>query len=382
MRGSRRLLLVIVLGAVAVAGCQIGGAPEPTPTTQPTPTATPASLSLRQTPIATWQPTPPPPTATPTPSGPPPTPTATPEPTVSPQLLRQATGVQERAERLHEALRDGDAETLLRLQREMSPEVAQLLQLAQQDPSKQGKQIAAALDELRAGLSGNLPKLDNGRKQLAQALGVAAADPASAPAENAPRSIENLARYAGDLADRAIAFETALQEGRTADLLRLQNELLTEAARGQSLQNSRTRQAEIVRGALEDLRSALGGDRTKLAGAIAKLQQAAGRTAPTGPGSPAATQPVDLQPLANELNNKLGALAQALNDPSNKEGLAKAQQELADQARKAEAAIRNDRSPRADRLRHAIGVVREVANGDGNKVEAARAALQEVMAGG
>ena len=385
-------LLLALAGAVALAACgreapaEVSAVPTPaatvgaalaTPVGQiSTVVAGAGATAVVITPAATLIPT-----ATPTPG----TPTATPTPAPSASLLREAAALQEKLDAFREATASADQAAVLKSQRELLDALPKAQAAATDDPSKAADKFRSALRDLRSALGGDLAKLDSAAKGIAEVTGGSPQTRQTTATPGTATSVQpvaNLAKYAKDLADQVGAFRKAQDQGNISDLLRLQKSLLDELDRGDAaLKNARSKQADTVRGALEDLRNALAGDAVKFESAQAKLKQAAetGGSDNTAKTTTAAKQ-TDLQPLANALSNKLNAYQHALEN-KNKDEIAQTQQALSDQVSKVQEAIKDDQSSRAAKLRTVLGALREAAAGDQTKIDAAKHALDSALSG-
>lgn len=382
-RRSLPALAVLVLAAgVVLTGCPAVAPAEETATPESVAQATPAPEGTATVEVT---PTPALPTETPTPSGPTPTPTITPTPAPSLATYQIADTLQQQAAELQQALALNDRESVLELQRDLLESLPDAEQAAEADDSPGAKTFREAVAELRDGVQGDTARLSSALKKLSAFTGTAIASATGTPRAGLPLSgqtavepITDIPRYAQRLAGMV----EDLQSAQGGDLLRLQAAVLKELERGEAtLGRSNLPQAETVRAGLQDLRQALGGDSVKYDSAIAKLRQAGGQSA-TGSqssrGTPSAN--VDLQPIVNDLNNRLEALRNAVNN-DDEQGIENARKALNEQLSKAQSQLNGMDSAKADRLRKALGPVREAASGDNAKVEAARAALQEALSG-
>jgi len=322
------------------------------------------------------------PTVTPT-RGPTPTPSPTPVPTLSPTARRSLSELESKLQEFRLAVRGGDNATTLRMQRELLEALGRAETPLRSDRSEEGERAREAIADVRAGLQGDLAKLDAGAAEIRRLV---AAAPAGTPlAGGTPTGDASAAADPEDLvkelADGLAAFRTAAERNDTAGMLKQQARIVELSGRlDQQFRNAHSPSADQLRSALADVGNGLGGDLDKLAGAEEKLRAWAGdepsASAPRA-ASPTA-QRVDVQPLANDLNNNLGALANAYQN-EDPEAVKRAQENLRKAVDKAAEAIKDDRSPRAARLREALGVVREAAGGDESKVEAAREALRRAQ---
>lgn len=392
----RYLTPFCLFALLLLSGCggssEVEFAPTATEAASPSPIVRATRSPVVLTPRPLGSPTRTTPTATP--SGPPRTATATVEPTPSAALSRAARDLDDKLDDFRAAVRDGDSQRALSLQRELLAEVDKAEQTARADKTKYGEQMLAALATLRIGLTGDLPKLDAARVELRK-IGGSAAAPAGTPGADATaQSIDSLEVFAGQLADKVANFQRALAKNDTAALLSIQEDILLDVERAETqLKDSRARQAELVRSALGDVRAGIAGEPNKLAMAESKLREAAGRSSqttqtvtpavtPAATATPQATPSVqpkaNAQQLAGELRGGLDTYVRATQEPANQQNLDRTKRELQDQLGRAESAIRDDNSPPAARLRTALGLIRDVLGGDSAKVEPARRALEAV----
>ena len=392
------LLVVVVVAGLLVAGWQVfgganeGGATSPDSVAKAKASATtaaatrPAAKVPTKVPTPIGTPTPAPPTATPTPSGPTPTPTITPTPAPSYTTTQAAAALQQQVVELQQALAIGDRESILKLQKDLLAALPDAEAAAQADPAPGAEPFREALAELQDGLSGDTTRLASASQKLAAFTGenvAANGTPGAYGLTGTPapavEPITDIPRYAGDLADKVEAFQTA----QGGDLLRLQEDVLTELQRGETVfGRSTSPQTETLRSGLQDLRQAMGGDTVKFDSAVAKLQQVAGQSAGNTGTATSQTQAnsVDVQPIANELNNRLGDLQNAVNS-HDQQALENARKALNEQLDKAQSQLANANSAKAKALQNALGPVREAAAGDNAKLDAARAALQQALSG-
>ncbi len=263
---------------------------------------------------------------------------------------------------------------LLRLQRAILTEADQDTATLRSDQSAQATALREVLDAVRAGVSGDLGKLDGARAELGKLAGE---DVTLTTASVKP--IADLSRFAGDLDGKVGSFADAIQKGDASSMLRLQREL-TEAADqvDASLKEVQSKPAEEARAAIAAIRTAFAGDLSKLDEARIHLRTISGVRQPaTAPRSAANVAPGDLQPVAQELRNKLIAVRDAVQTRQPVEELAKRRETLKAEVAKAEDTLQGTTDPRADRLRAALNAAREAAAGDDAKVEAASRLLEQ-----
>lgn len=182
--------------------------------------------------------------------------------------------------------------------------------------------------------------------------------------------IAELPRLAASLDEKIVALAQAVAT-RDADLaLRLQQELLREADRLETLLRAdQSAQAELVRQAIREIRTGAASDPNKLDSARAKLRVASGRPADsveaTGQGP---------QSLASKLQPKLRAFNDARKE-NRVDALLKLQQELLSDISQTEKALGNQHSDAADKLRAALQDLKSGLAGDDAKLESGIATL-------
>ncbi|MBI4494582.1 MAG: hypothetical protein HY690_17520 [Chloroflexi bacterium] len=218
-------------------------------------------------------------------------PAATPVASAAEQdLVGLLAAMADKLDAVRDAIRDRDANSLLRFQHDLLGDIQRAKDLAKQDDSREGRAVRDALDQVEAGLSGDLAKLDGSVRRLSDAT-VALARARGASLAPRPERVENLQRFAQDAARRVANFQKGYQEGDPSRLLRLQRDLLQLANDGlASLRNSQSPQAQQVKAALQDIQAALPSDLQRLESARLKLLEASGeRVQPTPAPSPAAS---------------------------------------------------------------------------------------------
>jgi len=303
-------------------------------------------------------------------------------------IPRAASSIAIRLDAFRAAVTAGNRSELLRLQQEILMEADQAeATLSQDDQSPEAIALRGGLGALRAGVSGDMSKLDTASASLAKAAGDTA--PTAAPSATGTTSaasvkpIADLARFAGDLDSSIVSFQNAYQKSDTGAMLRLQRQLSDKAAQADAtLKDAQGESADDVRAAVAAIRTAFAGDFSKLEEARLQLHDAAGATAPTTriQGTPSAA-PADLQPVVNGLHDELDGLAGAVRARQSADEVAKRRDALRAATTKAEAALSASNDPRADRIRQALGAVREAAGGDDAKAAAALATLDAALKG-
>jgi hypothetical protein len=273
---------------------------------------------------------------------------------------------------------------LLRLQQEILTEAKQDEDALGSDQSPQAAALRDAIKGARAGVSGDLTKIDAARNQLGQVSGQAAASGASTA-----KPITDIKGFAGDLDKTVGSFQDALQKNDTGSMLRLQKSLADQADQADaSLKGVQSKPAEQVLAAVGSIRSAFAGDTSKLADARVQLRAVSGAgsgnatASATVQAAPTAAGGQDAQTVAGGVRDKLNSLETAVHDPhQSTDEIAKRRDAVNTEALKAEAALKGVNDPRADRLRSAITTAREAAAGDDAKVQNALSGLQAALNG-
>jgi hypothetical protein len=324
---------------------------------------------------------------------------------VATDASQMAASLASRVDAFRAAASTNSKADLLRLQQEILVEVDQdsaaLALVAGADPSPSAAALKAGLDGVRAGVSGDLTKLDGARANLAKAAGYDSSVSASASAGAATggtpsgKPIADLGRFAADMDNTVNSFQAAFQKNDTDAMLRLQRQLSDQATQvDSSLKDAQSKPADEVRAAVASIRTAFAGDLNKLDEAHLHLRTvtgaASGGTSAVSSNTPS-TQPRLAQPsstppagdvtiVANGLRDKVTGLSVAVRDHQSADELAKRRDALKAEVTQAEAALgglKND--PRADRLRNALGAAREAAGGDDTKVASAQSALEAAL---
>jgi hypothetical protein len=265
---------------------------------------------------------------------------------------------------------------LIRLQRDILAEADQDSATLRPSQSAEAAALRRALDAVRAGVSGDLSKLDGARVELAKlagedtTLGITTAKP-----------IADLTRFASDLDGKIGSFSDSIQKGDTSTMLRLQRELSDAADQADaSLKQVQSKPADEARAAIADIRAVFAGDLGKLDEARLHLRAISGAFQPGGLSQAVANVAhVDLQPVTQEVRNKLIGVRDALQTHQPSDEVVKRRDALKDEVAKATDALQGATGPRADRLRDALNAAREAAAGDDAKVEAARMLLDQLQ---
>src|SRR5947209_4007928 len=265
-----------------------------------------------------------------------------------------------------QAIQSNNSGDALRLQGKLIEEIGAAQKLAASDQSDQGKSLTDALATLQKGLDGDaaalitagaiLDKLDTGPGQ----------------AQVAP----DYGGLAASLAAKMDAFETATATASQGDLLRLQQEILTQATQAEAaLGSDQSPQAAALRDAIKGTRASASGDLTKTDTARADLGRVSGQAAASG-GSTA--KPIsDIKGFARDLDGTVGSFQDALqrNDTGS---MLRLQKSLADQADQAETSLKGVQSKPAEQVLAAVGAIRAAFAGDTSKLADARVQLRIV----
>jgi hypothetical protein len=256
----------------------------------------------------------------------------------------------------------GDA---LRLQGKLLAEVS----AAQQSAGSGDSALGDALSTLQKGLNGDQSSL------AVASMALDKLDTGNAAASAAP----DYAGLAASLAAKMDAFETATATASQSDLLRLQQEILTEATQDEAtLGSDKSPQAAALRDAIKSTRASVSGDLANLDATRANLGKVSGQT-PDASGWSA--KPItDIKGFARDLDNTVGSFQDALqrNDTSS---MLRLQKSLADQADQADATLKNVQSKPAQDVLSAVGAIRAAFAGDTSKLVDARVQLRGVSGG-
>ena len=267
---------------------------------------------------------------------------------------------------LRQAIQSKNAGDALRLQGKLIAEIDAAQKRAAGGQSDQGKSLDDALALLQKGLDGDSTALATATAVLDKL------DSGPGPAEAAP----DYAGLAASLAAKMDAFETATATASQGDLLRLQQEILSEATQDETaLGSDPSPQATALRDAIKGARAAASGDLTKVDPARADLGRVSGQAADSG-GSTA--KPItDIKGFAGDLDKTVGSFQDALqrNDTSS---MLRLQKSLADQADQADASLKGVQSKPAEQVLAAVASIRSAFAGDTSKLADARVQLRTV----
>jgi hypothetical protein len=268
-----------------------------------------------------------------------------------------------------QAIQGKNAGDALRLQGKLIQEVDAARKRAASGQSDQDKSLADGLALLQKGLDGDSTALATAGALLDKL------DSGPAEAEAAP----DYAGLAASLAAKMDAFETATATASQGDLLRLQQEILSEATQDEAaLGSDQSPQATALRDAIKGARAAASGDLTKVDPARADLGRVSGQLAASG-GSTA--KPItDIKGFASDLDKTVGSFQDALqrNDTSS---MLRLQKSLADQADQAEASLKGVQSKPAEQVLAAVASIRSAFAGDTSKLADARVQLRTISGG-
>ncbi len=371
--GAGKWGVPLLLASTLVSACAFGSPPESPSVLGATPEA-PGSPSPEASPEAPLVVTPavsPTPwatsasrrTATPRPALPTPGPTSTPAP--SRQLSELTRSLDEKVAALAEALAARDVDRSLLSQRALLSEADRVETGLETDRSPQADLVRQAIRDLRGGATGDSSKLDSVRAKLRVASGQTGGPEGSGG--------QSLQAVAASLQSKLNSFNAARQQNQVDMALKLQGELLQEVSQAQkAVANQHSETADRLRGALEDLKSGLSGEDSKLESAASTLQALGAASSQSG-GSSAASSTL-LRDATGALEGKVSALQQALSGGS-REQLLQAQRDLLEEVARAEAVAKGNNSDLAARLRDAASLARQGASGDQAKLDGARAKL-------
>jgi hypothetical protein len=266
---------------------------------------------------------------------------------------------------LQQAIQSKNSGDALRVQAKLVAEMAAAQKLAASDGSDQGRALTDALALLQKGLDGDatalvtagmaLDKLDTGPQ-----------------AQAAP----DYAGLAASLAAKMDAFQTATSTASQADLLRLQQEILSEAAQDDAaLGSDQSAQAAALRSAINGARASVSGDLSKLDTARSDLGKVSGQAASSGAST---AKPIaDIKGFAGDLDSTVGSFQVALqkNDTGT---MLRLQKSLADQADQADTSLKGVQSKPAEQVLAAVASIRSAFAGDTSKLADARMRLRLV----
>lgn len=396
MRVLRPFIVLVMLLLAACAAPAADEVPEPTATELPTelPAATPQpsppllqqitpepSPGTPAAPLAARTPSAGTPIAKPTLA--PVTPVASPTPVLGAGARREATELSKRLDQLMVALKRRNSADLVRAQQDLRDALDRTDAALKGDKSPQAKELAAAADDLRGGLGGDLPKLDAAQKALVQAVGAQAT--ASGTPKAATPTVEPIAdldRFGQKMSKDLASFQEALAQRDAGRILSLQSQLLDAVARANaSLEGDTSAQAEKLRAAAGAVKAALSGDEPKYTDAQRLLAEASASSEVSGvqatPGTKPTKPTADVAVLAQNLDNGLAALRDLSTQKVSSDESARRRKELDKQIAQAEQAIAGNPASGAKLLQQAIGVLREASAGDTSKLDRAETLLRQ-----
>jgi hypothetical protein len=389
-------MTAFVASCASLSGGQVNG---PTPLASPRPTSgagSAASVGLgigspsparRLTPIRTATPTV---FVTPTITSTPGPPTATPTPAPDEATASAAQSVDDALVAFAQAQAAGDPAALLKAQRALLAAAAAAAPVANGDPTPYGKQLREALGNVAAASTGGYDQMVDAHKTLtlltggSSDLGVGTTPVAILPHPPAQNQQVGLAEVTSNLQKAVNEYITATNSGNQDSLLTAQRDLLQATAAADAASKVGTKQdAKDLQRIVTLLNDGFRGDTGKFQDAATAL----GSINPQQPGTAVAegtatagttSTHVDIQPLQNDVDNKLQSLENLKSNPD-KQGMQHAEDDLKQSIQKAQDAIADDHSPAADKLRDALGHASEAANGDTTKIQVARDQLKAAL---
>jgi hypothetical protein len=276
----------------------------------------------------------------------------------------------------------GSPAALLKAQRALLAAAAAAAPVANGDASAYGKQLREALGNVAAASTGGYDQMIDAHKTLTELTGgstdtgTPVAILPKPPAQNQQVGVEEVTSNLQKAVNEYIA---ATSSGNQDSLLTAQRDLLTATAAADSASKmGTTPDARQLQKVVTLLNDGFRGDTGKFQDAATALgalnPQPAAAAAAAGQSTATAPQ-TDLQPLQNDVDNKLQTLDGQKENPD-KQGLQHAEEDLKQSIQKAADAIADDHSPAADKLRDALGHASEAANGDTTKIQVARNELK------
>ncbi|HLH72593.1 MAG TPA: hypothetical protein VKX96_04860 [Chloroflexota bacterium] len=343
-------------------------------------TASPITTTAQITATATVTPTP---SVTPT-LGPP---TATSTPAPSQATLAAAEKLDQALVSFAQAAATGNSAQTLQSQRQLLAVANDAQTAASADQSPYGQQLRSALGAVSDAATGNYDKMQAAHQDLGQIIGGAETPSAGLPRPATPPQ-QNLNDVSHQLQQAVDEYSKALSNGNQNDLLTAQRDLLNAVATADAAtKNNQSPQAQQIQQALTAVHDGLAGDTNKFAIADTTLGATASQNGSAVTPTPT-PRAVDLQPLQNDVDNKLQALQNALNTVSqatpnalngNQSPVKQAQDDLRQSIQKANDTLANDNSPTASNFRNALGTARSVSEGDFTKLQAARDQLKAAV---
>jgi hypothetical protein len=282
---------------------------------------------------------------------------------------------------LRQAIQGRNAGEALRLQAALVSEIEAAQKGLDKDSSDDSKTLKAALGDLQKGLDGDVTRLAAASLALDKLDGPVTADRAQQPTTD-------VAQAATTLGSKIDAFRAAASTKSKADLLRLQDDILTEVDHDRAAlaldPSDQTPATAAFKQALNDVRVGVSGDLTKLDGARANLAKAAGQDVPAataGATSTDAAKPIaDLSKFAADLDNTVSSFQTAV-QKDDTGSLLRLRKQLSDQAAQVDANLKDAQNRPADEVRAAVASIRTAFAGDLTKLDEAHVHLRAVASG-
>jgi hypothetical protein len=198
-------------------------------------------------------------------------------------LSRFASDLDNTVNSFQAAFQKNDTGAMLRLQRQLSDQAAQVDSSLKDAQSKPADEVRAAVASIRTAFAGDLSKLDEAHVHLRTVSGAASGAAASAPVSSATPAAGDVVTVANGLRDKATGLSSAVRDHQSADeITRRRDALKAEVARAEAALNGMKNdpRAERLRGALGVAREAAGGDDAKAANAQSAIDSALQLTSP------------------------------------------------------------------------------------------------------
>jgi hypothetical protein len=399
------LALVVAVGCGGGAGpvgsspANTGGSSSAQVVNAVTPLATPrprATPTIKLTPTITQTSTV---TETPTTTDTPGPPTATPTPAPDASTVEAAQTLDQALVAFAQAAASGDSQKTLDTQQKLLTAAQTASTTANADQSNYGQQLRSAIQSAQAAAGGSNDGLNAAHKLLVQLAGpsLTTTTPLAAIPQLGNQNQASLPDLAQQLQRAVTAYNNAQANGNQSDVLAAQRDLIVATnAADAATKNNHSPLAQQIQTALSQVHDGLGGDSGKFAAAAATLGALTNQNGnglnvsptPTFTASPLPTPSpsptvardtqVDLQPLQNDLDNKLQMLQTESTD-TNKANVEQAEAAVRDSIQKASDAVANDQSPAAQHFRDALGTAGNAANGDFSKIQSARDQLRAAV---
>lgn len=281
-----------------------------------------------------------------------------------------ANSFREKLAGYEQARRERNPENLLRRQKDLVDVLGQIQEATQDADFPEARQLRAAADDLRRALDGGPEKLDAALAKAREAAGATQSEDVAQVGDPAT-IVEPIQR-------KASAFKAAVEGGRSADLARMQKDLLDEIVRAEGrLKADSSPEADKARSALRALRDGASGDTAKLDGALANLAEITGQASGDA-GTPASQSSGDLRRTAESVRGKVEALQEAIRKGSSGDQL-RLQRELHDLVTKVRPGLEGDPSSQAGALRGALDAIGNGLAGDQQKLDEAAKQLDQVL---